>query len=53
MDRFHDMFGIPRDHAFPFCIPLGSPAFAYGRSKRRPTSETVSLDRRGGQVPWS
>ena len=45
MDRFHDMFGIPRDHAFHFCIPLGYPAVAYGLSKRRPTSETVSLDR--------
>jgi nitroreductase len=53
MDRFHEMFGIPRDHTFHFCIPLGYPAAAYGLSKRRPTSETVHLDRWGGKVPWN
>jgi hypothetical protein len=46
------MFGIPPDHTFHFCIPLGYPAVAYGLSKRRPTSETVHLDRWGGKVPW-
>jgi nitroreductase len=53
MDRFNKMFGIPHDHTFHFCIPLGYPAVPYGLSKRRPTSETVYLDRWGGKIPWT
>jgi nitroreductase len=53
MDRFHDMFGIPKDVAFHFCIPLGYPAEGrFGGSRRRPTSETTYLDRWDQPVPW-
>jgi nitroreductase len=53
MDRFYQMFDIPRDAAFHFCIPLGYPAVKYGPSRRRPTSETTYLDRWQGPVPWA
>jgi nitroreductase len=53
MDRFYQMFGIPRDVGFHFCIPLGYPAVKYGPSRRRPTSETTHLDRWQGRVPWT
>jgi nitroreductase len=53
MDRFHAMFDIPKEMTFHFCIPLGYPAVKYGASKRKPTSETTSLNRWGGAVPWA
>ena len=53
MDRFHAMFGIPKEMTFHFCIPLGYPAVKYGPSKRKPTTETTSLNRWGGAVPWA
>jgi nitroreductase len=52
MDRFHAMFGIPRDVTFHFCIPLGYPAVAYGPSRRKPIGETTHWDRWDGPVPW-
>jgi nitroreductase len=52
MDRFHSMFGIPREMTFHFCIPLGYPQGRFGPNTRRPTSETTSLDRWGAPVPW-
>jgi nitroreductase len=53
MARFHAMFGIPKDVAFHFCIPLGYPARKYGLSRRRPTSETTFLDGWERPVPWA
>lgn len=52
MDRFRAMFGIPKDVAFHFCIPMGYPQGHFGPNVRRPASETTFLDRWGGQVPW-
>ena len=45
MDRFRDMFGIPDDVAFHFCVPLGYPKGNFGPTTRRPTSETTFLNR--------
>ena len=53
MDRFRAMFGIPKDVAFHFCIPLGYPQGRFGGSRRLPTSETTSWDRWGAPVPWA
>ena len=53
MDRFRAMFGIPKDVAFHFCIPLGYPQGTFGPNVRRPTAETTFLDRWGGAVPWA
>jgi nitroreductase len=53
MDRFQQMFAIPRDATFHFCIPLGYPQGSFGANVRRPTSETCFLDRWGGRVPWA
>jgi nitroreductase len=53
MDRFHAMFGIPKDMTFHFCIPLGYPAVKYGPSRRKPVSETTSWNHWSGQVPWA
>jgi nitroreductase len=52
MDRFHTMFGIPKDVSFHFCIPLGYPAVPYGPSRRKPIAETAFLDRWGEPGPW-
>ena len=52
MDRFHALFEIPKEMTFHFCIPMGYPAVKYGPSKRLPTTETTSLNRWGGAVPW-
>ena len=54
MDRFHAAFGIPKDAAFHFAIPLGypdGPAFRPGR--RRPIAETTYLDAWGATPPWA
>jgi nitroreductase len=53
MDRFHAMFGIPKDMTFHFCIPLGYPAVKYGPSRRRPVSETTSWNHWSSLVPWA
>lgn len=53
MDRFHAMFGIPKDVAFHFCVPLGYPRGRFGPNVRRPTAETTYLDRWGAPVPWA
>ncbi len=53
MERFHALFGIPKDVAFHFCIPMGYPATKFGGSRRLPTSKTTYLDRWGGAVPWT
>ena len=52
MDRFHAMFGIPKDASFHFCIPLGYPQGNFGANTRKPTSETTYLNRWNGPVPW-
>ncbi len=53
MDRFRALFAIPDDVGFHFCVPLGYPKGNFGPNVRRPTSETVFLDRWGGPVPWT
>jgi nitroreductase len=50
MDRFHAMFGIPKDVAFHFCIPLGYPQGAFGPNVRKPIEETCYLGRWGGAL---
>jgi nitroreductase len=52
MDRFHQMFAIPDDVGFHFCVPLGYPQGNFGPTTRKPTSETTYLDRWGAAVPW-
>ena len=52
MDRFHEMFGIPDDVRFHFCVPLGYPQGNFGPTTRKPTSETTFLDRWEAPVPW-
>jgi nitroreductase len=53
MDRVYALFGIPKDVAFHFCIPLGYPETRFGGSRRLPTSETTSWNRWGARVPWA
>jgi len=45
-------FTAPGGQILHFCIPMGYPAVKYGPSKRLPTTETTSLNRWGGAVPW-
>jgi nitroreductase len=52
MDRFRQMFGIPDDVGFHFCVPLGYPQGNFGPTVRKPTSETTYLDRWDARVPW-
>jgi nitroreductase len=52
MERFHEMFGIPSDVAFHFCVPLGYPEGRFGPNVRKPTSETTFLNRWMAPVPW-
>jgi nitroreductase len=52
MARFHEMFGIPNDVGFHFCVPLGYPQGNFGPNVRKPTSETTFLDRWGAPAPW-
>lgn len=52
MERFREMFGIPDDVAFHFCIPLGYPEGRFGPNVRKPTSETTFLNRWTAPVPW-
>jgi nitroreductase len=53
MARVYELFGIPDDVAFHFCVPLGYPQGNFGPNVRRPTSETTYLDRWGSPVPWA
>jgi nitroreductase len=53
MDRFRELFGVPRDATFHFCIPVGYPRVELKPSVRRPTAETCFLDRWDGRVPWA
>lgn len=52
MDRFHSMFGIPKDITFHFCIPLGYPRADFRPNIRRPTWETTYLNDWGTPPPW-
>ena len=52
MARFREMFAIPDDVGFHFCVPLGYPKGNFGPNVRKPTSETTFLNRWGGAVPW-
>jgi nitroreductase len=52
MDRFHEMFGIPADVGFHFCVPLGYPRGNFGPNVRKPTSETTFFDQWGAPPPW-
>ena len=53
MARFREMFGIPDDVGFHFCVPLGYPQGNFGPNVRKPTSETTFLNGWGAAVPWS
>ena len=53
MRRFRDLFVVPDDVAFHFCVPLGHPQGNFGPTVRKPTSETTFLNRWGGPVPWN
>jgi nitroreductase len=53
MDRFHSLFGIPKEVTFHFCIPLGYPHGSFGGSRRMPTSKTTYLEHWGAPVPWT
>ncbi len=53
MDRFHEMFAIPADIQFHFCIPLGYPRGRFGPTSRRPAAEVTHWDTWGAPVPWA
>jgi nitroreductase len=53
MTRFYEMFGIPGDVSFHFCVPLGYPEGNFGPTRRKPTAQTTFLDRWEVQVPWA
>jgi nitroreductase len=53
MERFYQMFDIPADAQFHFCIPLGYPKGNFGPTTRKPTAETTYLNGWGTPVPWS
>jgi len=53
MARVYELFGIPDDVAFHFCVPLGYPQGNFGPNVRRPTCETTYLDRWDAPVPWA
>jgi len=53
MARVYELFAIPEDAAFHFCVPLGYPQGSFGPNVRRPTSETAYLDRWDAPVPWA
>jgi nitroreductase len=52
MDRVYALFGIPREVAFHFAIPLGYPRGQFGPNVRRPTAETTFADAWGTPPPW-
>ncbi len=53
MDRFNQMFAIPKDMVFHFCVPLGYPEGTFGPNNRRPTAETTYWNRWDAPVPWA
>jgi nitroreductase len=53
MPRFHDMFAIPKEITFHFCIPLGYPRGSFGPNVRKPIAETTFLDRWGVRPSWA
>jgi nitroreductase len=52
MDRFYELFDIPADTGFHFCIPLGYPQGNFGPNVRKSTAETTFLNRWDAPVPW-
>lgn len=52
MHRFRQMFDIPNDAGFHFCVPLGYPQGNFGPNVRKSTTETAFLNRWGAPVPW-
>ena len=52
MGRFRQMFGIPDDTGFHFCVPLGYPQGNFGPNVRKSTAETTFLNAWGAPVPW-
>ena len=52
MARFREMFAIPDDVGFHFCVPLGYPQGNFGPNTRMPTSATTFLNRWDKPVPW-
>jgi nitroreductase len=53
MDRFYEMFNIPKDASFQFCIPLGYPKGNFGPTTRKPTAEVTYLNGWDQPVPWA
>ncbi len=53
MERFHEMFAIPPQIQFHFCIPLGYPRGRFGPTTRRPAAEVTHWESWGTPVPWS
>jgi nitroreductase len=53
MERFNELFGIPKGVQFHFCIPLGYPKGNFGPTSRKPTTETTFLNKWEGPVPWA
>lgn len=53
MERFHEMFAIPDDIQFHFCIPLGYPRGKFGPTTRRPATEVTHFNTWATPVPWA
>jgi nitroreductase len=53
MDRFYEMFNIPKDATFQFCIPIGYPKGNFGPTTRKPTAEVSYLNGWDQPVPWA
>jgi len=52
-ERVNALLGIPPDAELHLCVPLGYPRGRFGPTRRRPTAETVYLNRWGAPVPWA
>jgi nitroreductase len=52
MGRFRQMFDIPGDTGFHFCVPLGYPQGNFGPNARKSTAETTFLNHWGTPAPW-
>lgn len=53
MERVYALLDIPSEAELHLCIPLGYPRGRFGPTQRRPTAETMFLDRWNGDVPWA
>ena len=53
MDRFYEMFDIPKNIVFHFCIPMGKPRGRFGPTSRIPTEKTSYYNGWGAKVPWA